>query len=113
MLTLLTLTGCNPAAGVWLRIEAPFQVPQQVDRLSIKATRVSDRTVVYASAPTIQAAFPHTLSLTTSDPQTVGELEVEVKAQLGSATVSTATGSVKLERDQLVDLTVRLCDCAK
>ncbi len=113
LLLAVALSGCNPTAALWVRIEAPFEVPRQVDRLSIKATRVSDRRVVYESTPVIQAAFPHTLSLTTSDEKTVGEVEVEVKAMLGANTVSTSSAVATLERDQFVDVTVRLCDCAK
>lgn len=113
LLLVLALSGCTPLAGVWLRIEAPFEVPAQVDRVRVEVQRVSDGTTVHDSTRTLPGPFPHTLSLTTDDPRTVGEVTVKVTALKGTVPVSEESGRVVLERDALVDLNVRLCDCPR
>lgn len=112
LLAALMLCACNPAGALWLRVEAPFAVPTQVDGLDVQVTRVADRKAVHQSSHAITTAFPHTLSLTTDDLATVSALEVQVTARKGSATVTRASAPVTLVRDEITDVAVRLCECA-
>ncbi|MBX7102330.1 MAG: hypothetical protein K1X89_31730 [Myxococcaceae bacterium] len=111
-LAALALCACNPAGALWLRVEAPFAVPTQVDALDVQVTRLSDKKAVHQSSHAIATAFPHTLSLTTDDLATVGALEVQVTARKGQTLVTRASAPVTLMRDELTDVAVRLCECA-
>lgn len=113
-IVLLTL-GCGPDAGLWLRVEAPLVVPDDVDGLHIQVQRASgdsvfDHTYDLSNGP----QFPLTLALTNADPANLAteSLTVAATALQGGAQArpcAQASGSAQLQRGQITQLTLGMC----
>lgn len=114
------LSGCGPVSAVWVRVEAPLLVPDDCDSLELEVRRGADGPVVYAHTYDLSGgpAFPLTLSLTTDNPENLGEeaLVVEVSALKGGALArpwARATQGVSLREGRVTEVVVELCDCAR
>ena len=113
----LVLAGCGPDAAIWLRVEAPFTVPDQVNALRVQAqtpanTVLFDHNYDLSKGP----QFPLTLTLTNSDSVNLGSTGVNVTASAlsGSALAqpwSQASGNVVLVKGEIVALTLQICEC--
>ena len=112
------LTACNPLSALWIRVEAPLQVPDQSDSLTLKVYRTVDQVPLYDHLLTLTAKtpFPVTLSLTTENPQDLNSAGVDVlaTARLGSALAApwaSGVGHAVLTAGQTAEAVVKLCDC--
>ena len=113
---LIATFGCGPDAGIFLSVEAPFQVPAQCDALHVRAFRGSPNgTSLYDHAYPLAAGddFPLTLTLVTSNNAEVGSpVFVDVQALRDGGLASPCAedgGTATLATQQLVPLTVSLC----
>lgn len=113
------LCGCGPQAGLWVRIEAPLRVPEQADALAVKVTLPSGTLALERRFALSEAhSFPLTLAVYEEREEVVlaGEpLRVEAEALRGELratpwAVGAASGT--LVKGELVEVLVRLCDCA-
>ncbi len=118
LVPLLALCGCGgPVASLWLRVEAPLQVPDAADGVWVKVSRVSDGAVVFEDARTLAGKpFPATLALTTENALNLEpeKVRVEVEARRAGALAQPwARGSAEasLREGRVVEAVVKLCDC--
>jgi hypothetical protein len=114
------LGSCGPSdAALWLRIEAPLAVPADCDAIHIQVRRggaagptVYDQTFALSA----QRNFPLTLGLGSANDANLGSGGVHVTATALSAGQqarpwATRGSSVALRKGEVVELTMKLCDC--
>jgi hypothetical protein len=112
----LAAAGCASETVLWVRIEAPFLVPQQCDSVDVNVRR-SDGSAAFGQAYDLSQgpSFPLTLSLVAQTPTDVDvPLSVSVEALKSGALAqpwAMRTSEATLPSGQLTQLLVPLCDC--
>ena len=119
LLSLGSVLACGPEAAVWVRIEAPLQIPGECDAVRVTALRLNDEGVAYSRTHELTKGglqFPLELALLADEsaPFESG-LRIEVEALLGgvrAAPWSAAAESLVMRPARVTPLVIRLCDCA-
>lgn len=111
--------GCGPDAAVWVRIEAPFRVPEEADAVHVVARRVADDAIVYDTTHALgdgAVQFPVEFALTNENPQNVGRGALEVSAEVlheGALAAPWAQAKTRadVEDGRVTHAVLRVCDC--
>ena len=112
------LGGCGPDAAVWLRVEAPLQVPEECDTLEVKVHRgAADGPLSFEGRYPLgtDQSFPATLSLRNDSQENLTQtLTISVRALKGEALAapwSSAEATAQLRAREWTPVSVALCDC--
>lgn len=114
---LIALTGCQPEAAVWLRLEAPLVVPTQCDAVTIEVRYPGETPALLSERFDLRdgPGFPLTLTLVEPDEaQASRPLEITASAHLGealSAPWATTSGQITPRVGTLTPLVLKMCDC--
>lgn len=111
----VALAGCGPEAAVWLRVEAPLQVPDEADELRVEI-RWDDSSgeVAFERTYPLAEQFPHTLTLTAEELGRSSVIAVEVSALKGGEVSppgegwARASGQTEIRAGRITDLTLRI-----
>lgn len=112
-------TACGPDAAVWVRIEAPFLVPEEADAVHVTATRTADGELVYDLTHALAAQgvqFPVEFALTNDNPANTGPQALQITAEVlrQGALVepwARATVPADVQDGRVTHAVVRICDC--
>lgn len=109
----LALCACGPEAALYVTIDAPLRVPDACDAVHIVASEHGQS--LYDQTFMLTAAFPQTLTLTSTErTQVGGDVLVEATALKSGADATSwahASATATLVSGKLTPVIVQICEC--